>query len=46
MQAEGEAGAGDEAGGVVAGQVLDAGGLGDGELDRGDAGQLTKRVIP
>ena len=38
-QAEGEAGAGDEPGGVLPGQAFDAGGLGDGEPDRGDAGR-------
>ncbi len=38
-QVEGEAGAGDEPGGVVPGQAFDAGGLGDGEPDRGDAGR-------
>ena len=36
---EGEAGAGEEAGGVVAGEAGDPGGLGDGQLDRGDAGR-------
>ena len=38
-QAEGEAGAGDQPGGVLPGQAFDAGGLGDGEPDRGDAGR-------
>jgi len=38
-QAEGEAGVADEAGGVLPGQACQAGGLGDGELDRGDAGR-------
>jgi hypothetical protein len=36
-QVEGEAGAGDQPGGVLPGQTFDAGGLGDGELDRADA---------
>ena len=36
---KGEAGAGDEPGGVLPGQAFDAGGLGDGEPDRGDAGR-------
>ena len=38
-QAEGEAGAGDQPGGVLPGQAFDAGGLGDGEPDCGDAGR-------
>ncbi len=38
-EAEGEAGAGDPPGGVLPGQAFDAGALGDGELDRGDAGR-------
>ena len=38
-KAEGEAGAGDEPGGVLPGQAFDAGGLGDSEPDRGDAGR-------
>ena len=38
-QAEGEAGAGDQPGGVLPGQAFDAGGLGNGELDRADAGR-------
>ena len=38
-EAEGEAGAGDPPGGVLPGQAFDAGGLGDGEPDRGDAGR-------
>jgi hypothetical protein len=38
-QVKGEAGAGDEPGGVLPGQAFDAGGLGDGELDGGDAGR-------
>ena len=38
-QVEGEAGVADEAGGVLPGQACQAGGLGDGELDRGDAGR-------
>ena len=36
---KGEAGAGDEPGGVLPGQAFDAGDLGDGELDGGDAGR-------
>ena len=36
---EGEAGAGDEPGGVLAGEAGQAGGLGDGELDGADAGR-------
>src|SRR6266498_5126185 len=38
-EAEGEAGAADEACFPVAGQALDAGGLGGGQPDRGDAGR-------
>ena len=38
-QAEGEAGAGDQPRGVLPGQAFDAGGLGDSEPDRGDAGR-------
>jgi hypothetical protein len=38
-QAEGKAGAGDQPGGVLAGQAFEPGGLGDGEPDRGDAGR-------
>src|SRR2546430_2624570 len=38
-RAEGGAGAGDRPGGVLAGQAFEAGGLGDGEPDRGDAGR-------
>ena len=38
-QVEGEAGVADEAGGVLPGQACQARGLGDGELDRGDAGR-------
>ena len=38
-QVEGEAGAGDEPGGVLAGEAGQPGGLGDGELDRADAGR-------
>jgi len=38
-QVEGEAGAGDQPGGVLPGQAFEAGGLGDGEPDRGDAGR-------
>ncbi len=38
-QGEGEAGAGDQPGGMLPGQAFDAGGLGDGELDRADAGR-------
>ncbi len=38
-QVEGQAGAGDQPGGVLPGQAFDAGGLGDGELDRADAGR-------
>src|SRR5208283_1987856 len=34
-----EAGVADEAGGVLSGQACQAGGFGDGELDRGDAGR-------
>ena len=37
---KGEAGASDQPGGVLPGQALKAGGLGEGELDRGDAGGL------
>jgi hypothetical protein len=36
---KGEAGASDQPGGVLPGQALKAGGLGEGELDRGDAGR-------
>src|SRR5574340_906348 len=36
---EGEAGAGEEPGFPVAGQALDAGGLGGRQLDRGDTGR-------
>ena len=38
-QAEGEAGAGDQPGGMLPGQAFDAGGLGDGEPDRSYAGR-------
>jgi len=38
-QVEGEAGAGDEPGGVLAGEAGQAGGLCNGELDRADAGR-------
>ena len=38
-QVEGEAGVADEVGGVLPGQACQAGRLGDGELDRGDAGR-------
>jgi hypothetical protein len=38
-QVEGEAGVADEAHGVLSGQACQAGGLGDGELDCGDAGR-------
>lgn len=38
-QAEGEAGTGDQPGGVLPGQAFDAGGLGDGQLDGADAGR-------
>lgn len=38
-QVKGEAGAGDEPGGVLAGEVDQAGGLGDGEPDGADAGR-------
>jgi hypothetical protein len=38
-QVEGEAGAGDQPGGVLPGQAFYAGGLGDGELDGADAGR-------
>src|SRR5271166_2545614 len=38
-QVEGEAGAGDEPGGVLAGEAGQPGGLGDGEPDRADAGR-------
>ena len=38
-QVEGQAGVADEASGVLSGQACQAGGLDDGELDRGDAGR-------
>jgi hypothetical protein len=39
VQVKGEAGAGDEPGGVLAGEADQAGGLGDGEPDGADAGR-------